>query len=59
VPEACWYEEVSNSDSTFYGGSDMGNGGGVHAVPEDTWGRPASLTLTLPPLSVSVFKPRR
>ncbi|MEX2315771.1 MAG: 1,4-alpha-glucan branching protein GlgB [Pirellulales bacterium] len=59
VPEACWYEEISNSDSTFYGGSDMGNGGGVHAVPEETWGRPASLTLTLPPLSVSVFKPRR
>ena len=25
VPEACWYEEVSNSDSTFYGGSDLGN----------------------------------
>jgi len=23
VPEACWYEEVSNSDSTFYGGSDL------------------------------------
>ncbi len=59
VPEACWFEEMSNSDSTFYGGSDLGNGGGVQALPEETWGRPGSLTLTLPPLSVSVFKPRR
>ena len=24
APEACWYEEISNSDSTFYGGSDVG-----------------------------------
>jgi len=24
--EACWFEEVFNSDSTYYGGSNLGNG---------------------------------
>jgi 1,4-alpha-glucan branching enzyme len=59
VPEACWYEEVSNSDSTFYGGSDLGNGGGLQAIAEESHGRPASMEIALPPLSISVFKPRR
>jgi len=59
VPEACWYEEISNSDSTFYGGSDLGNGGGIQALAEESHGRPASMLVTLPPLSISVFKPRR
>ena len=59
VPEACWYEEISNSDSTFYGGSDLGNGGGILAVAEESHGRPASMLVTLPPLSMVVFKPRR
>jgi 1,4-alpha-glucan branching enzyme len=59
VPEACFYQEISNSDSTFYGGSDMGNGGGIQAMPHESHGRPASMEVTLPPLSTVVFKPRR
>jgi 1,4-alpha-glucan branching enzyme len=59
VPEACWYEEVSNSDSTFYGGSDLGNGGGIQAVPVESHGRPASMEVTIPPLGTVIFKPRR
>jgi 1,4-alpha-glucan branching enzyme len=59
VPEACWFEEISNSDSTFYGGSDMGNGGGIQAMPTESHGRPASMEITLPPLSTVIFKPRR
>lgn len=59
VPEACWYEEISNSDSTFYGGSDMGNGGGLAAIPTEHHGRPAHIEVTLPPLSMVMFKPRR
>jgi 1,4-alpha-glucan branching enzyme len=59
VPEACWFEEISNSDSTFYGGGDMGNGGGIQAMPTESHGRPASMEVTLPPLSTVVFKPRR
>ena len=59
VPEAIWYDEVSNSDSTFYGGSDMGNAGGIQAQPNESHGRPASIELTIPPLAVVVLKPRR
>jgi 1,4-alpha-glucan branching enzyme len=59
VPELAWYQEISNSDSTFYGGSDVGNGGGIQALPAESHGRPASMEVTLPPLSVVVFKPRR
>ena len=59
VPERCWYEEVLNSDSTYYGGSNLGNGPGILADEIPSHGRPYSLKLALPPLSVTVFKPRR
>jgi 1,4-alpha-glucan branching enzyme len=59
VPEACWYREIANSDSTYYAGSDVGNGGGILAKPEESHGRPASLVFTLPPLATVVFKPQR
>ena len=59
VPEQCWYAEVSNSDSTYYGGSNLGNGPGVMAQPHAWHGRPYSVELTLPPLSVLMFKPQR
>jgi 1,4-alpha-glucan branching enzyme len=59
VPEACWFEEVFNSDSTYYGGSNMGNGPGLQAEPSASHGRPASVLLTLPPLATVVLKPRR
>lgn len=58
VPHAGWYREISNSDSTYFGGSDLGNNGGVMAKGEESHGRPASLTITLPPLSTLVFKPQ-
>ena len=58
VPEACWYEEISNSDSTFYGGSDLGNGGGIQALAGKP--RPAGVDGSqLPPLAAVMFKPRR
>jgi len=59
VPEACWYEEVFNSDSTYYGGSNMGNGPGVTAERVPSHGRPASILATFPPLATVVLKPRR
>ncbi|GAG47780.1 unnamed protein product, partial [marine sediment metagenome] len=59
VPECCWYEEVFNSDSMYYAGSNMGNGPGLWAEPTGSHGRPASIQLTLPPLAVVVLKPRR
>jgi len=59
VPEACWFEEVFNSDSSYYGGSNLGNGPGVMAQPLSAHGRPASLEVVLPPLGCVVLKPRR
>ncbi len=59
VPEQCWYEEVFNSDSSFYGGSNLGNGPGKMAEPSASHGRPASIRITYPPLGICVFKPRR
>ena len=59
VPELCWYEEISNSDSTYYGGSNLGNGAGRMAEPLPWDGRPFSIPVTLPPLGVVILKPRR
>ena len=59
VPELCHYDEVLNTDSTFYGGSDLGNGGGLMAERIQAQGRPNSVCMTIPPLGISVLKPRR
>jgi 1,4-alpha-glucan branching enzyme len=56
APRGGFWQEVLNSDAHQYGGSNMGNLGGVEAVPIVLHGRPYSLTITLPPLSVSFFK---
>jgi 1,4-alpha-glucan branching enzyme len=51
LPFAGRWVEAINSDSEHYGGSNLGNLGGVVAT-EDAWhGQPASAVLTLPPLS--------
>ena len=59
VPELCWYEEIFNSDSMYYGGSNMGNFPGAMAEPQESHGRPQSIVVTLPPLATVIFKPRR
>jgi 1,4-alpha-glucan branching enzyme len=59
VPERAWYEEILNSDSTYYGGSNLGNGPGVMADDHPSHGRPCSIQLTLPPLATVILKPRR
>jgi 1,4-alpha-glucan branching enzyme len=51
VPSAGVWRELLNTDSAFYGGSDMGNGGGVRTVPVQHHGEAQSLVLTLPPLA--------
>ena len=57
VPFGGFWQERLNSDAGVYGGSGMGNCGGLEA--SETWwqGHPHSLELTLPPLSAVVFKP--
>ena len=59
VPEGGWYDEVFNTDSQFYGGSNVGNFPGVEAEACESHSRPYSIELTLPPLAVVVLKPRR
>jgi 1,4-alpha-glucan branching enzyme len=51
LPNAGRWKEVLNSDSEIYGGSNMGNLGGVFAETRPGHGFPASAALTLPPLS--------
>jgi 1,4-alpha-glucan branching enzyme len=57
VPVGGRWREMLNSDAAIYGGSGMGNLGGVRAAPAAAHGRFHSLTLTLPPLSTMFFKP--
>jgi 1,4-alpha-glucan branching enzyme len=51
VPLPGSYHELLNSDSTLYGGSNMGNGAGLMAEDIPWMGYPHSLRLTLPPLA--------
>ncbi len=51
VPRSGHYREIFNSDSSYYGGSNVGNGGTLTAADEPWMGQPASLKLTLPPLA--------
>ena len=51
VPHVGTYVELLNSDSTYYGGSNVGNAPHVHADALPWMGLPASLALRLPPLA--------
>jgi 1,4-alpha-glucan branching enzyme len=57
VPVGGYWTEVLNSDAKEYGGSGHGNAGGAQASPASFYGKfDYSLSITLPPLAVSVFK---
>jgi 1,4-alpha-glucan branching enzyme len=56
APRGGFWQEALNSDAAEYGGSNMGNLGGAEATPVPLHGRSHSVTLTLPPLSVSFLK---
>ena len=57
LPRAGRWREVLNTDAVIYGGSGVGNLGGIEAVPEPWHGLPASATITLPPLGVLWLTP--
>ena len=59
VPIPGAYREVVNSDASVYGGSNIGNFGGVLAEQHPSHGRPYSLNLTLPPSLPSFCVPSR
>lgn len=51
VPEAGSYHERFNSDAACYGGSNQGNGAGLHTENVAWMNRNQSLVITLPPLA--------
>jgi 1,4-alpha-glucan branching enzyme len=55
VPGEGAYREILNSDSTFYGGSNVGNAGTLKATSKPWMGFPCSLELTLPPLAALIL----
>jgi 1,4-alpha-glucan branching enzyme len=57
LPRAGRWQEVLNTDAVIYGGSGVGNLGRIEAVPEPWHGKPASATITLPPLGVLWLTP--
>jgi 1,4-alpha-glucan branching enzyme len=57
LPRSCRWKEAINTDSTFYGGSDMGNLGGVAPEPIPWNGQPVSAEITLPPLAAIWLTP--
>ncbi|HZM57140.1 MAG TPA: alpha amylase C-terminal domain-containing protein, partial [Acidimicrobiales bacterium] len=56
VPGAGYWREILNSDATVYGGSGVGNLGGVEAQPVPWHGRPRTVNVTAPPLAVTLFR---
>jgi 1,4-alpha-glucan branching enzyme len=58
VPCGGRWIEVFNSDSRFYGGSDVGNPAGVQAEPSPWHGYSWSVELTLPPLAGILLLPQ-
>jgi 1,4-alpha-glucan branching enzyme len=52
LPRAGHWSELLNTDSTFYGGSGVGNMGQVTAEEQPWHGQPYSAVVTVPPLAV-------
>jgi 1,4-alpha-glucan branching enzyme len=58
VPSDGFWDELLNSDASEYGGSGVGNLGGVASHPLPNNSMPHSLTLTVPPLACLFLQPR-
>jgi 1,4-alpha-glucan branching enzyme len=56
VPKGGFWREILNSDAEEYGGSGLGNLGGVEGISDPSHGRPFSLSLVLPPLGIVALK---
>ncbi len=56
VPKKGLYKEVFNSDSEYYGGSNIGNAGAIEADELPWMDQPYSINITLPPLAGVLFK---
>ena len=56
VPTEGYYREILNTDSELYGGSGVGNQGGVQSDPQPWHGEPSSIVITIPPLAAVAFE---
>lgn len=56
VPKAGYYKEILNSDAKEYGGSGIGNMGGVMSEGIPWHERDNSVLLTLPPLAIVILR---
>ncbi len=59
VPEAGFYREIINTDGETYGGSNVGNFGGVPSQEFPWMGREHSILVHLPPLATLAFRLER
>ncbi|WP_460448017.1 1,4-alpha-glucan branching protein GlgB [Alsobacter sp. SYSU BS001988] len=55
APAGGFWREVVNTDADIYGGSGLGNLGGIEAVEQESHGQPFSLMLTCPPLGTLIL----
>ena len=56
VPRSGYYRELINSDSEYYGGSNVGNDAGVQSASIAWMGKDQSIMLDLPPLAGLVLE---
>jgi 1,4-alpha-glucan branching enzyme len=56
VPKPGFYREAINTDAALYGGSNVGNMGGVEAQECEAHGQPYCITLTIPPLATVILE---
>jgi 1,4-alpha-glucan branching enzyme len=56
VPLPGFYREAINTDAAVYGGSNVGNLGGVEAAEFESHGKRWSLSLTVPPLATIILE---
>ena len=56
VPADGFYAELLNTDAKWYGGSDVGNAGGVWTSEITSHGHPQCVEIELPPLSVTILR---
>jgi len=52
------YKEIFNSDSNIYSGSNIGNGGIIYPKDYKSFGKPFSISVTVPPLAGIILKPQ-
>jgi 1,4-alpha-glucan branching enzyme len=57
VPRPGYWRELLNTDAGVYGGSNVGNAGGITSVATSMHGEAQSLLLTLPPLATIFLSP--